>query len=136
MTTLCPGWVVLCGHMWPTQFSEASGTSSPSWGPGFPGVEPPQRNLSSEGLNGEPAAPAGLTRGRDPIRSRGPSQCSSIYTRARDTRTRLHAEEWEAEGPGAHTVEERVRGLTAQTPWKDRSTSVLPGAWGRRQEHS
>lgn len=78
-------------------------------------------NLSSEGLSGEPAAPAGPTQGRDPIRSRGARQRNSIYARAQDTRTQLHAEGWEAEGrrhqrPGAHTAEERVRGSKSPDP--------------------
>lgn len=68
-------------------------------------------------------SPAGLTQGRDPIRSRGPRQRSSIYTRAQDTRTQLHAEEWEAEGrrhqrPGPTPRRSVSGGLRAQTPWK------------------
>ena len=48
----------------PTQVSEASGTGPLSRGSGFPGVEPPQSTLSSEGLNEEPVDLAGSRRGR------------------------------------------------------------------------
>lgn len=51
----------------PTQVSEASGTGPLSRGSGFPGVEPPQRALSSEGLNEEPVDPAGSRRAHGPV---------------------------------------------------------------------
>lgn len=51
----------------PTQVSEASGTGPLSRGSGFPGVEPPQRALSSEGLNEEPVDPAGSPRAHGPV---------------------------------------------------------------------
>ena len=113
----------------PTQVSEASGTGPLSRGSGFPGVEPPQSTLSSEGLNEEPVDLAGSRRGRHLHAFLGHKDSEGHGEVAGGHRSAVGPTSQRSSLGGS--LGEHHRGAVWES-WESRSPSALPRAGGGR----